>query len=67
MLKKSVTIAGRHSTSISIEKEFWEELTKIAQNKGLSLNQLITQIDVEKNIPNLSSAIRIYVLNHLKS
>lgn len=68
MLKKSVMIAGRHSTSISIEEEFFIELQQICQERGLSVNQLVTEIDrsrIQKN--NLSSAIRLYVLHYLKN
>ncbi len=67
MLKKSVIIAGRHYTSISLEKEFFDELLNICNRRNISLNQLITEIDTgrsEKN--NLSSAVRIYILNSLK-
>lgn len=66
MLKKSVVIANRHSTSISLEAEFLDELQKIAQEKGLSINQLVTQIDSTREHENLSSAIRIYILKFLK-
>ena len=66
MLKKSVVIANRHSTSISLEPEFMEELEAIARQKGLSVNQLVTEIDSKREHENLSSAIRIYILNHLK-
>ncbi len=67
MLKKSVIIARRHYTSISLEKEFFDELLNICNRRNISLNQLITEIDTgrsEKN--NLSSAVRIYILNSLK-
>ncbi len=67
MLKKSVIIAGRHYTSISLEKEFFDELINICSRRNISLNQLITEIDTERSEKNnLSSAVRIYVLNHLK-
>ncbi len=66
MLKKSVVIAGRHETSISLEKEFFEELNFICKEKKLSINQLVTQIDSERESENLSSAIRIYILKYLK-
>lgn len=66
MLKKSVIIANRHSTSISLEAEFMAELETIAKQKGLSINQLVTEIDSKREHDNLSSAIRIYILNHLK-
>ncbi len=60
MGKHSVVIAG-HETSVSLEAPFWEALKTIAQARGLSLNQLITEID-ENRGENLSSAIRVYVL-----
>ena len=67
MLKKSVIIAGRHQTSISIEPEFYAELENIAAEKKCSINALITQIDAQREAGiNLSSAIRIYILKYLK-
>ena len=66
MRKISVVIANRHQTSISLEDEFYEELLRIAREQNRSLNQLITQIDAQKQILNLSSAIRVYILNELK-
>ena len=67
MLKKSVIIANRHRTSVSLEKEFWLELKSIAQKSGLSINALITKIDAEREKENLSGAIRIFILKYLKS
>ncbi len=67
MKKKSVVIAGRHATSISLEDEFLAELENIAQEKGISINQLVTEIDSKREHENLSSAIRIYILRHLKN
>lgn len=66
MLKKSIVIAGRHDTSISLEEEFWVELKKIAQEQGLSINQIVTRIDGGRGENNLSSAVRLYVLKYLK-
>lgn len=67
MLKKSVVIAGRHQTSISLEDEFYIELQRIATQKGLSINQLVTEIDRQRQHENLSSAIRIFILKFLKN
>lgn len=67
MLKKSVVIANRHSTSISLEQEFMDELQEIAHRKNLSINQLVTEIDSTREQENLSSAIRIYILKYLKN
>lgn len=61
MLKKrSIVIAG-HATSVSLEPEFWEVLKDIAQARGVSLNQLVAEIDQGRS-GNLSSAIRVFVL-----
>lgn len=67
MKKKSVVIARRHSTSISLEDGFLNELEDIAQKKGVSINQLVTEIDSKREHENLSSAIRIYILKYLKN
>lgn len=67
MLKRSIIIANRHATSVSLEEEFWTELKNIAQAQNISINQLITEIDKEKSTENLSSAIRIYILKSLSA
>lgn len=67
MKKISVIIANRHQTSISLEEDFWLEFQKIAQEKNISINQLVTEIDSTRELDNLSSAIRIYILKHLKN
>ncbi|MDP2329935.1 MAG: ribbon-helix-helix domain-containing protein [Reyranella sp.] len=72
MRKRSVTIDG-HRTSISLEDAFWAELSEIARARSLSLNALVAEIDHARGIPqgsdtggNLSSALRLYVLDDLK-
>lgn len=62
--KRSVRIAG-HQTSLTLEKEFWDELKAIAARRNLSLNQLVTEIDQTRS-GNLSSALRVYVLRNSK-
>ena len=66
MRKISVIIAGRHATSICLEEEFYEELKKIANNRNISLNALVTEIDKYREKENLSSAIRVYILKYLQ-
>lgn len=61
--KHSVRLAG-HQTSVSIENAFWDQLVRIAKKQDQSMNSLITQLDADRS-GNLSSAIRIYVLNKL--
>ncbi len=59
-IKHSVNIQGHH-TSVSLEPEFWTELKKISKVKGQSINDIIAEID-DTQPDNLSSAIRVYVL-----
>ena len=54
-----------HATSISLEDEFWESLKEISVEKTQSIQELIEQIDLTRTT-NLSSAVRLFVLNHLK-
>jgi predicted DNA-binding ribbon-helix-helix protein len=62
--KRSVLIAG-HKTSVSLEGAFWEELRAIAAERGMSLGRLIEEIDTTRG-GNLSSAIRLFVLDQLR-
>ena len=60
--KHSLTLRG-HRTSVSLEDPFWEAFRKIAQERGLALNELAAEIDAARGMEiGLASAIRIYVL-----
>jgi predicted DNA-binding ribbon-helix-helix protein len=59
--KRSITIKS-HKTSVSLENEFWDCLREIAVERGVSLQALVAAIDANRQHPNLSSAIRIFVL-----
>ena len=59
--KRSITIAD-HKTSVSLENEFWDCLREIAVERGVSLGALVAAIDANRQYANLSSAIRIFVL-----
>jgi len=62
-------IAG-HSSSVTLEEAFWEELRAIAARRQLSVNQLVTEIDSGRFGPgepgSLASAIRVFILADLK-
>lgn len=62
--KRSVTVSG-HQTSISLEEAFWDGLKEIAAGEGVSVNAMIERID-EARTGNLSSAIRVFVLERLR-
>ncbi len=65
IVKRSVAIAG-HATSVSLEAPFWDALRGIAAEEGLSVQALIGRIDAARGAQNLSSAIRVYVLQSVQ-
>ncbi len=65
MKKRSITISG-HATSVTLEDEFWALLKKAAAERGVAVRHLVAEIDA-KAPDNLSSALRIYVVEWLQS
>lgn len=61
--KYSITIAG-HRTSVTLEPVFWEQIKNLADREKLSVNALVEKIDKGRKT-NLSSALRVYVLENL--
>jgi predicted DNA-binding ribbon-helix-helix protein len=66
VVKRSIIIGG-HKTSISLEDAFWSDLKEIAHSQGATVSTLVTQIDDTRQQGNLSSAIRLYVLKHIRT
>ncbi len=62
--KRSVRVSG-HDTSITLEEPFWKCLQDMAKSQNMSLNDLVSEID-QKRSGNLSSAIRIHILEFLQ-
>ena len=62
VIKRSIVIAG-HKTSVSLEDAFWRSLREIAIGRGATLSNLVTSIDVERRQGNLSSCLRLFVLD----
>lgn len=62
MLKRSLTIAG-HRTSLALEPEFWQALDEMSAARELSLANLVREIDDTHTSGNLTSAIRVAVLD----
>lgn len=72
-VKRSITLSG-HRTSIALEPEFWAALEAIAQDRGLSLVRLVSEIDAARlaeagtaEPASLSSALRVFALKHSPS
>jgi predicted DNA-binding ribbon-helix-helix protein len=61
--KRSIILSG-HKTSVSLEDPFWKGLKEIASKRNQTLSELVASIDTERQFGNLSSAVRLFVLNH---
>jgi predicted DNA-binding ribbon-helix-helix protein len=65
VVKRSIVIAG-HKTSVSLEDAFWTGLKEIAAKRDLTLSDMVAAIDQDRQHGNLSSAIRLFVLDHYR-
>jgi predicted DNA-binding ribbon-helix-helix protein len=63
VVKRSIAIDG-HLTSITLEDDFWTALQEISAAKGVRVSELVATIDHGREHANLSSAIRLYVLDY---
>jgi predicted DNA-binding ribbon-helix-helix protein len=66
VIKRSIVIAG-HKTSVSLEDAFWKGLKEIALSRHATLSDLVAAIDTDRRHGNLSSAIRLFVLDHYQA
>ena len=66
VVKRSIVIAG-HKTSVSLEDAFWKGLKDIAIVRNITLSDLVASIDSGRAGGNLSSAIRLFVLDHYRA
>ena len=66
VIKRSVVVAG-HKTSVSLEDAFWKGLKEIAGDRDMTLSELIGTIDSERENGNLSSALRLFVLDFYRT
>jgi predicted DNA-binding ribbon-helix-helix protein len=66
VVKRSIVIGG-HKTSVSLEDAFWRGLKEIAAGRDLTLSDMVSNIDSERKQGNLSSAIRLFVLDHYRT
>jgi predicted DNA-binding ribbon-helix-helix protein len=66
VIKRSVVLDG-HKTSVSLEDAFWSDLKEIAHMQRATLSKVITEIDKGRRQGNLSSAIRLFVLDQVRA
>jgi predicted DNA-binding ribbon-helix-helix protein len=65
VVKHSLSLAD-HKTSVSLENEFWNGLKNIAHDRHLKLSELIGDVDAQRQHSNLSSALRLFVLEYYR-
>lgn len=65
VIKRSIVILG-HKTSVSLEDKFWRRLKIEAAEHVVTLSSLVGKIDRDRKHSNLSSAIRLHVVDQLE-
>ena len=66
VVKRSIVVAG-HKTSVSLEDAFWNGLKEIARERHMTLSELVAEIDAQRQLGNLSSALRLFVLEFYRT
>jgi predicted DNA-binding ribbon-helix-helix protein len=66
VVKRSIVIAG-HKTSVSLEDAFWRGLKDIAGTNAMTLSELVASVNTRRQYGNLSSTLRVFVLDHYRS
>ena len=66
IIKRSIVIDG-HKTSVSLEDAFWSGLKEIARGQQATLSNVVAEIDKARQRGNLSSAIRLFVLDQVRA
>jgi predicted DNA-binding ribbon-helix-helix protein len=65
VIKRSIVVGG-HKTSVSLEDDFWGALKEIALRHRVTLSDLVGSLDSQRQHGNLSSTVRLFVLNHYR-
>src|SRR5262245_62776868 len=66
IVKRSIVKAG-HKTSVSLEDQYWRTLREIAEGRDMTVSDLIVEIDTQRREGNLSSAIRLFLLDFYRN
>jgi len=66
VVKRSIVVAG-HKTSVSLEVAFWNGMKEISGLRNMTLSELVGEIDGNRQQGNLSSAIRLFVLDYFRT
>jgi predicted DNA-binding ribbon-helix-helix protein len=61
--RRSIRLNG-HKTGLTLEDEFWNALKEIAGQRTIYLSHLVAAINEQSGHANLSSALRLFVLDY---
>ena len=64
--KRSIVIGG-YKTSVSLEEAFWSGMKEISGERSMTLSEVVDEIDRKRQQGNLSSAIRLFVLDYFRT
>jgi predicted DNA-binding ribbon-helix-helix protein len=64
LVVKHWVLVGGHKTSITLEAAFWTALKEIALERHETLRHLISSIDADRQSANLSSVLRVFILEY---
>jgi len=57
----------QYRTSVRLEPLMWEALLEIARQQQTNINQLVTEIDRQRDASSLTAAIRVYIVDFYRS
>jgi len=66
IVKRSVVLNG-HKTSVSLEQQFWDIVRLLAAREQITVSALLRLVDDARTQSNLSSAVRVYVLEQVRA
>ena len=66
-IPRHTIVLARRKTSVSLEDAFLQGLKDIAKSRQMTLSDLVSSIDLDRERSNLSSALRLFVLNHYQA
>jgi|SRR6516162_3413731 len=66
LVNRNVTVGDRR-TSMRLERAMWDALQEICRREGMSLNELVTEIDAQRTESSLTAAIRVHLLRYFSA
>jgi predicted DNA-binding ribbon-helix-helix protein len=66
-VRKRSILVNRHKTSVSLEDAFWDEVRAIARSRNMTLSDFVSDVERGRRAGNLSSALRLIVLETLQA